>query len=296
MTETPLVADPSQQLKNRVAARVRSQRKAQGLPRRVLSEMSDVSPRYLAQLEAGEGNISIALLHRIALALGLPVDSLLSEDAPQDREAQRIGELYREASPDVQRAVRGLLAPQNPAALRAGRICLIGLRGAGKSTLGKLASEALNLPFVELNREIERETGMPLAEVMAFYGQEGYRALEADAISRVVATHDRLVLAVAGGLVAEEATYEQVLQRFHTVWLKTSPVEHMQRVRAQGDLRPMQGNPAAMEQLKSLLDARAPLYRRADAQVDTSSKTVKSSLNDLLKVIASKGFLDGAAE
>ncbi|WP_300058891.1 helix-turn-helix transcriptional regulator [uncultured Roseobacter sp.] len=296
MTETPLVADPSQQLKNRVAARVRSQRKAQGLPRRVLSEMSDVSPRYLAQLEAGEGNISIALLHRIALALGLPVDSLLSEDAPQDREAQRIGELYREASPDVQRAVRGLLAPQNPAALRAGRICLIGLRGAGKSTLGKLASEALNLPFVELNREIERETGMPLAEVMAFYGQEGYRALEADAISRVVATHDRLVLAVAGGLVAEEATYEQVLQRFHTVWLKTSPVEHMQRVRAQGDLRPMQGNPAAMEQLKSLLDARVPLYRRADAQVDTSSKTVKSSLNDLLKVIASKGFLDGAAE
>ncbi|MGZ2259182.1 helix-turn-helix transcriptional regulator [Roseobacter sp. A03A-229] len=295
MTDTPLEDDPSQLLKDRVAARVLSQRKAQNLPRRVLSGMSGVSPRYLAQLEAGKGNISIALLQRIAVALNLPIENLLSEDAPADREVQRIAQLYRNASTDVQREVRGLLAPQNPAVLRAGRICLIGLRGAGKSTLGKLASDALGLPFVELNREIERETSMPLAEVMAFYGQEGYRRLEADAIARVVEAHDSLILAVAGGLVAEEATYQQVLERFHTIWLQTSPAEHMQRVRAQGDLRPMRGNPAAMEQLQSLLAARSPLYERAEASIDTSNRTVKRSLNDLVRLIASKGFLEGPA-
>ncbi|MCV3271759.1 helix-turn-helix transcriptional regulator [Roseobacter sinensis] len=295
MTETPLAAaDRSRQLKERVAARVRSQRKAQKLPRRVLSDRSGVSPRYLAQLEAGAGNISIALLHRIAVALDVPIESFLSEDAPEDREIQRIASLYRDAPQEVQREVRRLLAPQNPALLRAGRICLIGLRGAGKSTLGKLASEALGLPFVELNREIEQETGMPLAEVMAFYGQDGYRALEADAVSRVVATHDRLILAVAGGLVTEEPTYQQVLERFHTIWLRTSAAEHMRRVRAQGDLRPMRGNPAAMEQLQSLLEARSPLYERADADIDTSNRTVKGSLNDLIKLIAARGFLNGA--
>lgn len=292
MTETPPVSDPSQYLKVRLARRVRDLRKAQKLPRRVLSEMSGVSPRYLAQLEAGEGNISIALLHRIAIALDIRIDLLLSEDAPRDREVHRIAQLYRHAPNTVQQQVRGLLAPQNPAVLRAGRICLVGLRGAGKSTLGKLASDALGLPFVELNREIEHHTGMPLSEVMAFYGLEGYRALEADAISRVVARHDRMLLAVAGGLVIEEATYTQVLERFHTVWLRTSPAEHMERVRAQGDLRPMQGHPEAMQHLKSLLGARIPLYERAEAQVDTSNRPVSGSLNDLMKVIASKGFLE----
>ncbi|MEM9638039.1 MAG: helix-turn-helix transcriptional regulator [Pseudomonadota bacterium] len=292
MTETIQTSDPSQLLKTRLAGRVRELRKTQGLPRRVLSEMSGVSPRYLAQLEAGEGNISITLLDRIANALDVRVESLLAEDVPRSRDADRIADLYRNAPDEVQQRVRGLLAPQNPAALRAGRICLIGLRGAGKSTLGKLAGEALGVPFVELNREIETHTGMPLSEVMAFYGQDGYRALEAEAVARAVAKHDEMVLAVAGGLVAEEATYLQVLERFHTVWLRTSPAEHMQRVRAQGDLRPMRGNPAAMQQLRSLLSARTPLYERAEVQINTSNKTVSSSLNDLLKVIAANGFVE----
>ncbi|WP_299828153.1 helix-turn-helix transcriptional regulator [uncultured Roseobacter sp.] len=296
MTDTTVTQDPSQALKMRLAARVRDLRKGQGLPRRALSEKSGVSPRYLAQLEAGEGNISITLLHRIATALEVKVENLVSENAPWDRDVDRVTHLYRAAPEEVRQKIRSLLAPQNPAALRAGRICLIGLRGAGKSTLGRLAGKALGLPFVELNRDIEEHTGMPLSEVMAFYGQDGYRALEAEAIARTVEKHDRMILAVAGGLVAEEATYQQVLERFHTVWLRTSPAEHMQRVRAQGDLRPMQGNPAAMQQLKSLLSARTALYEKAEAQVNTSNRTISGSLNDLIKVIAAKGFLEAPAE
>lgn len=292
MSVTQDHTDASAQLISRLASRVRDVRKARGLPRRVLSELSGVSPRYLAQLEAGEGNISVALLQRIASALDLRIEALLAEDLPWERDVQRVASLYLNAPAPVQEKVRALLAPQNPAALRAGRICLVGLRGAGKSTLGRLAGEALNLPFIELNREIESHTGMPLSEVMAFYGQDGYRALEAEAVARVVAGHDRLILAVAGGIVADEATYAQVLERFHTIWIRTSPAEHMERVRAQGDVRPMQGNPAAMDHLKGLLAARTPHYEKAEAQVNTSNRTVAHSLNDLMKVISRHGFLD----
>ena len=284
--------DPGADLIAQLAMRVAEARKARGMPRRVLSELSGVSPRYLAQLEAGEGNISILLLQRVAAALDLKVGALLAEDVPLDHVVQRVVALFRQAPLDVQQKVRSLLAPQNPDVMRAGRICLIGLRGAGKSTLGKLAGEALNIPFVELNKDIEAETDMPLAEVMALYGQDGYREMEAEALERVSARHDRVILAVAGGIVAEPATYARLLERFHTVWVKTSPPEHMQRVRAQGDVRPMQGNPAAMTQLNELLKLRTPLYNKAEAQVNTSNRAVRSSLNDLLTLIAKRRFLD----
>ena len=284
--------DPGADLIAQLAMRVAEARKARGMPRRVLSELSGVSPRYLAQLEAGEGNISILLLQRVAAALDLKVGALLAEDVPLDHDVQRVVALFRQAPLDVQQMVRSLLAPQNPDVMRAGRICLIGLRGAGKSTLGKLAGEALNIPFVELNKDIEAETDMPLAEVMALYGQDGYREMEAEALERVSARHDRVILAIAGGIVAEPATYARLLERFHTVWVKTSPPEHMQRVRAQGDVRPMQGNPAAMTQLNELLKLRTPLYNKAEAQVNTSNRAVRSSLNDLLTLIAKRRFLD----
>ncbi|EEB83588.1 helix-turn-helix transcriptional regulator [Roseobacter sp. GAI101] len=294
MSDTAQPIDPGEELIQRLAVRVREARKARGLPRRVLSEMSGVSPRYLAQLEAGEGNISVILLQRVAQALDLRVEMLLAERPPLNRDVERVASLFSNASLDVQQQVRSLLSPQSPAMLRAGRICLIGLRGAGKSTLGKLAGAALDLPFVELNKEIEAESDMPLAEVMALYGQEGYREMEAEALERVSATHDRMILAVAGGIVAEPTTYARLLQRFHTVWIHTSPAEYMQRVRAQGDVRPMEGNPAAMTQLKNLLDTRTPLYERADAQINTSNRPVKTSLNDLLGVIQKRHFLDAA--
>ena len=288
--------DPAAQMLARLAHRVREARKARGLPRRALSEISGVSPRYLAQIEAGEGNISVLLLQRVAAALDLRVEALLAEDAPWDRDVQRIAMLYRMAPAAVQAAVREQLSPQNPALLRAGRICLIGLRGAGKTTLGRMAGARLGLPFVELNKDIEDDTGMPLTEVMALYGADGYRRLEAQALERITARHDRMILAVAGGLVADEATFARLLERFHTIWLRTSPAEHMQRVRAQGDLRPMQGHPAAMDHLKALLEERTPLYRKAEAQIDTSNRTPRSSLNDVLAVIASRRWLDAPGE
>ncbi|MFL4469840.1 helix-turn-helix transcriptional regulator [Tateyamaria armeniaca] len=277
---------------SRLATRVRAARQDMGLPRRELSERSGVSPRYLAQLEAGEGNISVLLLHRVATALNMKIEDLLSEEAPFDADVTRVAQLYDQAPVAVQGRVRALLAPENPATLRAQRICLVGLRGAGKSTLGRLAADKLKIPFVELNDEIEAEAGMPLGEVMALYGQDGYRAMEAQAITRVVERHDKLILAVAGGIVAETATFAQVLERFHTIWIRTSPAEHMARVRAQGDLRPMEGNPAAMDQLKTFLTTRAPLYERALAQVDTSTKPVQTSVNELLTTIATNRFLD----
>lgn len=274
----------------RVGERVRQARERKGIPRRVLSDTSGVSPRYLAQLEAGEGNISIGLLQRVALALDLRIEWVLGEDDPWSSDAGRVADLYRQAPPAVQQAVMRTLSAGPEQSLRARRICLVGLRGAGKSTLGSKAGAALGLPFVELNREIEDHSGMPVAEVMALYGQEGYRQLEAQALDRVICTHDAMILAVAGGIVVEPETFGALLNNFHTIWLRTSPQEHMARVQAQGDERPMAGNPEAMEQLRAILTSREALYSRAEAQLDTTGKTEAQSLDDLVDLIRARGF------
>ncbi len=275
----------------RVGDRVRRARDRKGIPRRVLSEMSGVSPRYLAQLEAGEGNISIGLLQRVAHALDHKIEWLVGAEDPWVSDVLRVADLYRAATAPVQAQVRAVLSPEPAEAQRAHRICLVGLRGAGKSTLGRRAGERLGLPFVELNLEIEEQAGMAVDELMALYGQEGYRRLEAQAISRVIATHDTMILAVAGGIVAEPETYARLLAAFHTVWVKASPAEHMARVREQGDTRPMAGNPEAMAQLKSILTARETLYDRANVRLDTSGRTENESLEDLLALIETNGFL-----
>jgi len=175
--------------------------------------------------------------------------------------------------------------------LRAERVCLIGLRGAGKSTLGAQVAEKLDVQFLELNKEIEAHGGMPVSEIMALYGHEGYRRLESDALDRVVLHHDRVVLAVAGGVVADPQTFAKLLTNFHTIWLKASPQEHMDRVRAQGDERPMAGNPAAMRQLKSILKSRETLYERAQVHLDTSGAVQERSLEQLLDIIAERNFI-----
>jgi XRE family aerobic/anaerobic benzoate catabolism transcriptional regulator len=163
----------------------------------------------------------------------------------------------------------------------------VGLRGAGKSTLGEMLGRRLGLSFIELNREIEEQSGMPVNEIMALYGQEGYRRLERQALERIVAVSDALVLAVAGGIVSEPETYGYLLRNFHTVWLKAAPEEHMQRVRAQGDERPMAGNPKAMDELKSILTSREALYARAEAMINTTGKPPNESLRELLEVVQS---------
>lgn len=275
----------------RVGERVRRARERKGISRRILSEQSGVSPRYLAQLESGAGNISIGLLQRVAIALDHRIEWLTGEEDPWTSEALRVSDLYRSSNAETQRMVQDLLSPEPEANLRAGRICLVGLRGAGKSTLGALAGQALDLPFVELNTEIEAQSGMPVEEVMALYGQEGYRKLEAQAISRITATHDSLILAAAGGVVGEPETYNSLLTGFHTIWIKASAEDHMARVRAQGDERPMAGNPEAMEQLRSILASRESLYGKALAQLDTSGQGVEDTVSALVNLIRDREFL-----
>jgi len=275
----------------RVGERVRRARERKGISRRILSEQSGVSPRYLAQLESGAGNISIGLLQRVAIALDHRIEWLTGEEDPWTSEALRVSDLYRSSNAETQRMVQDLLSPEPEANLRAGRICLVGLRGAGKSTLGALAGQALDLPFVELNTEIESQSGMPVEEVMALYGQEGYRKLEAQAISRITATHDSLILAAAGGVVGEPETYNSLLTGFHTIWIKASAEDHMARVRAQGDERPMAGNPEAMEQLRSILASRESLYGKALAQLDTSGQGVEDTVSALVNLIRDREFL-----
>lgn len=288
---TALAEEEVVRLLRQVGERVRHVRERKGIPRRVLSELSGVSPRYLAQLESGEGNISISLLKRVALALNHRIEWFVGEDDPWNSEVLRVAEAFRSADRATREAVLRSLTREDDAGQRDQRLCLVGLRGAGKSTLGRMLGAELDLPFVELNREIEETGGMPFPEIMALYGQEGYRKLESDALDRVIATHDRVILAVAGGIVAEPSTYARLLARFHTIWVKASPQEHMDRVRAQGDERPMQGNPEAMAQLKGLLTSREALYERAEATLDTSGKPVAQSLRELADLVATHKFL-----
>ena len=291
LAATATAADMGEALLARVGERVRAARERRGLSRRALSEKSAVSQRYLAQLEAGDGNISIALLHRVAQALDHRIEWLLGEEDPWASEVLRASELFRVADSATRARVMELLQPGSAEALRARRLCLIGLRGAGKSTLGALLGQRRGVPFVELNRVIEEQSGMPINEVIAFFGQEGYRRLEAEALARVIATHDTVILAVAGGIVADPETFSRLMQHFHTVWVKASPEEHMTRVKAQGDLRPMAGNPEAMAQLQALLRARDTLYAQADVALDTAGKSAEQSLEELAELVEAQGFL-----
>lgn len=273
-------------LMKHVGQRVQSMRKGAGYSRRELSERSGVSIRYLAQLEGGEGNISIGLLQQIANALETPINALVTQVGEHDAEIAQITSLYQEADDATRARVLQVLAPTPDREAKADRICLIGLRGAGKSTLGALVATDLGIPFIELNAEIEKQIGVPVGEIIALYGEEGYRDIEAETLSKIIAEHDRLVLAVAGGIVSSPRAIEGVFKHFHTVWIKAQPAEHMERVRAQGDLRPMAGNPQAMEQLRQILKAREQHYAKAAYQLDTSGKSIQDSraeLNRLLK-------------
>ena len=272
--------------------RVRELRARRGMTRKILAKDSGVSERYLAQLETGQGNASLAILRRIARALDVPMASLIADSPEPPAELTHTTELLRRLGPEQLAEARALLLKtfgDTDTAGRARRIALIGLRGAGKTTLGAALAERLGVPFIELDREIERESGVSLATIFDFYGQAGFRRMERRCLDRVIEEHPAFVLATGGSIVSEPSTFERLLAACRTIWLKAAPAEHMERVVAQGDMRPMSGNRESMADLQRILAGREPLYRRADAEVDTSGKTVADALDDLLTAVRSPG-------
>lgn len=272
-----------------LGATVRELRARRGMTRKILARESGLSQRYLAELEAGRGNISVLLLRQLAKALGVTLQRLVSHEHDPSSELSPIVELLQAASPADLLRVRQALsvrAGQAPEAERRRRIALIGLRGAGKSTLGRLLAERLACRFIELDKEIEVAAGVPLAAVFDLYGQAGFRRLERRSLDRIVAAHEAAVIAAGGGLVSDHATYEKLLANCFTVWVKASPGEHMERVISQGDRRPMANNREAMSDLNAILRSREPLYARADAQLDTSGKDVAECVEELAALVA----------
>jgi len=240
-----------------IGALVRHERAKRGVTRKTLARECQTSERYLAQIEAGEANPSVLVLDSIARSLDLDAVHLIPSG--RAREPSGMG-----------------------AVDRARRIALVGLRGAGKSTLGGALAARLFVPFIELDKLIEHEHGAPVATLFEIYGQGTFRRYERECLTRIVATHDSAVIATAGGIVADDETFAQLLDRTHVIWLQASPAEHMRRVMAQGDFRPMAQNGDAMNDLVAILDARANAYRRSHARVDTSAKSTEACVRELL--------------
>ena len=269
--------------------RIREARARRGMTRKILARDSQVSERYLAQLEAGHGNISIVLLRQIAHAMGLPLGDLVREEPDRPVELTLLIQTLARLQPKDLAQARLLLSETFGAAVESGRrhrIALIGLRGAGKSTLGAMLAKAVGAPFIELDREIERESGTRLAEIFDLYGQAAYRRYERRALETVIERHASAVIATGGSIVSEPATFDLLLSACYTVWLTAAPEEHMSRVVAQGDTRPMAENEQAMEDLRRILTGRNALYSKADARIDTAGKTVEQSLRELKAAVA----------
>jgi len=268
--------------------RVRQARARRGMTRKQLARDSGVSERYLAQIESGKGNISVLVLRRLAKALNVSVDVLLFEDPEPPVELVHTVEFLRRLSPEDLKLAHQLLLDQfgglDPAA-RHRRIALIGLRGAGKSTLGAALAQRLEMPFLELDRLIEQESGLTLDLIFDFRGQSGFRQLERRCLEDVIQRYPRFVMATGGSLVSEPGTFERLLSGCFTVWVRTSPEEHMQRVIAQGDMRPMANNRDAMADLKRILAEREALYSKADIQVETSRRNFEESLEMLIQAL-----------
>lgn len=238
------------------------QRARRGMTRKALAQQSGVSERFISAVETGTGNGSILLLRAIAQALNVPLMAVLEDEAPAEPAPPPRAEGYRR------------------------RVALIGLRGAGKSTLGPLLAARIGIPFVQLDREIERVAGMGLGEILELHGQAGFRRLEHDVLAALLGAHPALVLEAGGGVVAEQATYAALRAGCFTIWLKATPEEHMQRVVDQGDLRPMRDNRHALDDLRAILASREALYSLADACVDTAGRAPHECLRELEAVVA----------
>jgi len=268
-----------------VGKRVRGLRAQRGMTRKMLAADSSVSERYLAQLEQGRGNISISLLLKVATALQTTLSQLVQVRTDETVELTLIDEFVRHMTPGAQQRALGLLHDHFSTVDRKNRrIALIGMRGAGKTTLGQRLAEYHDLPFIQLVAEIEDLAGMSVPEILDLTGRSGYRRFEEQALLNVLANNEFCVLETGGGIVSDPRMLNMILTTCFVVWIQASPDEHMQRVIDQGDLRPMQANVGAMDDLKQILRERSPFYEKANARVSTSGRSIDQCLDDLIDI------------
>jgi XRE family transcriptional regulator, aerobic/anaerobic benzoate catabolism transcriptional regulator len=272
-------------LLDELGQRVRALRARRGMTRKALAAAARVSERHLANLEQGTGNASVLVLNQVAQALQSPLAELLGDPTTASPEWMLLRQLLVGRDEAALKRVRAAAAStlgesSNPEqqAQRLGRMALVGLRGAGKSTLGRQLAMALNCPFVELNHDIEQLAGCSVAEIQALYGMSAYRRYEHRALAAAIEAHPRCVLATPGGLVSDLASFELLLKHCTTVWLQASTSDHMARVVAQGDKRPMAASKEAMQDLERILEGRTPYYAKADFSLNTSAQSEAASL------------------
>ncbi|HVH87744.1 MAG TPA: helix-turn-helix transcriptional regulator [Terriglobales bacterium] len=277
---------------------IRAARARRGMTRKNLAVHSGVSERFLAELESGTGNASVLVLRQIAQSLELPLEAVLAGLEQKSEDLVRVVELLgRLDSASIAKA-RELLVEHfdgKVQATRDQRIALIGLRGAGKSTIGKLLGEKLQISFFELDGLIEQSSGISLAMIFDLYGQSGFRRFERRCLDELLRTHERFVIATGGSLVSEPTTYERLLSCCRTIWLRATPQEHMSRVIGQGDMRPMAQHPEAMSDLERILAEREQLYAQADVTVDTGGKSVTEVLQACVEFVQQAGKATASA-
>lgn len=273
--------------------RVRALRARRGMTRKAVAQAAEISERYLANLEYGVGNASLLILQQVAGALQCSVAELIGDVTTSSPEWLLIREMLEHRGEPTLRRVRVAIgellgtggAHGEGRTARSGRVALIGLRGAGKSTLGRMLADDLGFAFVELSREIEQFAGCTIAEIQALYGMNAYRRYERRALEEAIQIHHDAVIAVPGGLVSDPATFNQLLTHCMTVWLSADPEDHMKRVIAQGDMRPMADSSEAMEDLKRILAGRAAFYAKAEFKVDTSAQPLRPTFDSLRDVV-----------
>jgi len=266
---------------NAIGKRIRGIRARRGMTRKDLAKHSVISERYLAQAESGKANISIALLWRIAQALQVKLIELLPEDGAEAIHPPLVTFLRR-LPPDQQAAAHIALQERFATPVtRVHGVALIGLRGAGKSRLGELLAEQFGVPFIRIGDVIEEIAGMKIGELFSLGGQKGYRRFEKRALEHVIGHHPVAVVEAGGSIVSQAETLGLLLDSYYTVWIKASPAEHMKRVMAQGDTRPMEGSEQAMEDLVRILAEREPEYRLAHYILDTSGRSILDCCQDL---------------
>lgn len=277
--------EPAESFLQMLGNEVRSARARHGMTRRDLSQHSGVSERHLAQLESGKGNISIVLLRQISTALSTPLSDLLDGQSVHDPDRRMLTGLLEQLSPAQLVEARQMLEDRFARqAARHRRLALIGLRGAGKSSVGRLVAETRGVEFVELAADIRQLAGLALDEIFEIAGQAGFRRYERAALSARLEGQQELVIATGGGVVSDPATFQMLLGGCFTVWLKADPEDHMRRVTDQGDSRPMAGNRQAMRDLARILETREPLYAQADATIETSGKSVRDVSEEVAAV------------